>query len=163
MRKLAPVQVSYQDDFWFRNAFTWWLGHFISHYLKVHFMLIKYTFDSKSQALHMCYLFQSTNRPISVTPKRVVVSGLHDTTARFRTGVKFSPRYKNRGKLTPGWLAPTWHFVVVSCKQIKSHEREPEWTRSGAKVAPASCKHDLPNKAGRSVSKQGYRQPGFHP
>ena len=28
------------------------------------------------------------------TPKRVVVSRLHDTAARLRTGVKFSPRYK---------------------------------------------------------------------
>ena len=27
--------------FWFRVTFTWWLGHFISRYLKVHFMLIK--------------------------------------------------------------------------------------------------------------------------
>ena len=30
-------------------------------------------------------------------PKWVVVSRLHDTAARFRSGVKFSPRYKNRG------------------------------------------------------------------
>ena len=52
------------------------------------------------------------------TPKRVVVARLHDTVARFRTGVKFSPRYKNRGELTPGWLAPAWHFMVVSCKQM---------------------------------------------
>ena len=51
--------------FWFRIAFTWWLGHFISRYLKVHLMLIKYTCDSKSQTLHMRYLFQSTGRPIS--------------------------------------------------------------------------------------------------
>ena len=51
--------------FWFRIAFTWWLGHFISRYLKVHFMLIKYTCDSKSQTLRMCYPFQSTGRPIS--------------------------------------------------------------------------------------------------
>ena len=51
-------------------------------------------------------------------PKLVVVSRLHDTVARFRIGVKFSPPYKNRGELTPGWLAPAWHFVVVSCKQI---------------------------------------------
>ena len=29
--------------FLFRIAFTLWLGHFISRYLKVHFMLIKYT------------------------------------------------------------------------------------------------------------------------
>ena len=52
------------------------------------------------------------------TPKRVDVLRLHDTVARFGTRVKFSPRYKNRGELTPGWLALAWHFVVVSCKQI---------------------------------------------
>ena len=51
--------------FWFRIAFTWWLGHFISCYLKVHFNLIKYTCGSKSQTLCMRYLFQSTGRPIS--------------------------------------------------------------------------------------------------
>ena len=37
-----------------------------------------------------------------LTLKRVVVSRFHDTAARFHTGVKFSPRYKNRGELTPG-------------------------------------------------------------
>ena len=43
-RKLAPARVSYPDDFFlFRIAFTLWLGHFISRYLKVHFMLINYT------------------------------------------------------------------------------------------------------------------------
>ena len=51
--------------FWFPIAFTWWQGHFISRYLKVHFMLIKYTCDSKSQTLRMHYPFQSTGRPIS--------------------------------------------------------------------------------------------------
>ena len=51
--------------FWFRIAFTWWLGHFISRYLKVHFILIKYTCDSKSQTLRMRHPFQSTGRPIS--------------------------------------------------------------------------------------------------
>ena len=51
--------------FWFCIVFTWWLGHFISRYLKVHFMLIKYTCDSKSQTLRMRYPFQSTGRPIS--------------------------------------------------------------------------------------------------
>ena len=40
-------------------------------------------------------------RQTDFVPKRVVVSRLHDTIARFRTGVKFSPRYKNRGELTP--------------------------------------------------------------
>ena len=52
---------------------------------------------------------------------------------RFRTEVKISPRHNNRGELTPGWLAPAWHFVVVSWKQVKSHEREPERTHAGAK------------------------------
>ena len=46
--------------FWFRIAFTWWVGRFISCYLTVHFMLIKYTFASKSQTLRMRYPFQST-------------------------------------------------------------------------------------------------------
>jgi len=66
MRKLAPARVSHWDDFfWFCIAFTWWLGHFISCYLTAHFMLIKYTFASKSQTLRMRYPFQSTGRPIS--------------------------------------------------------------------------------------------------
>ena len=47
------------------GAFTWWLGHFISCYSTVHFMLIKYTFASKLQTLRMRYPFQSTGRPIS--------------------------------------------------------------------------------------------------
>ena len=50
--------------FWFRIAFSWWLGHFISRFLKIHFMLLKYTCDSKSQTLRMRYPFQSTSRPI---------------------------------------------------------------------------------------------------
>ena len=36
-------------------------------------------------------------RQTDFAPKRVVVSRLHDTVARIRTGVKFSPRYNNRG------------------------------------------------------------------
>ena len=51
--------------FWFRIGFTLWLSHLISRYLKVHFMLIKYTCDSKSQTFHMRYPFRSTGRPIS--------------------------------------------------------------------------------------------------
>ena len=51
--------------FWFCIPFTWWLGHFRSCYLKVHFMSIKHTCDSKSQTLSMHYPFQSTRRPIS--------------------------------------------------------------------------------------------------
>ena len=36
------------------------------------------------------------------TPKRVVVSRLHDIVEKFGTRVKFSLRYNNRGELTPG-------------------------------------------------------------
>ena len=36
-------------------------------------------------------------RQTDFTPERVVVSCFHDTVARFRTGVKFSPWYKNWG------------------------------------------------------------------
>ena len=51
--------------FWFRIAFTWWLGHFIPRYLKVHLMTIKYTCDSKLKTLRMRYPFQSTDTPVS--------------------------------------------------------------------------------------------------
>ena len=64
MRKLVPARVSYRNDFLISYRFMM-TGRFISRYLKVHFMLIKYTCDSKSQTLRMRYLFQSTSRPIS--------------------------------------------------------------------------------------------------
>ena len=65
-------------------------------------MLIKYTCDSKSQTVHMRYPFQSTgNQQTDLTSKRMVVSRSHHAVvAKFRTGVKFSPRYNNRGEVT---------------------------------------------------------------
>ena len=60
-------------------------------------MLIKCTCDSKSQTFRVRFQFQSIG-----TPKRVVVSRIHDTVARFRTGERFSPRYNNRGEITLG-------------------------------------------------------------
>ena len=90
MRKLAWARVSYRDDFWFRNAFTWWWVISYLGYLKVHFTLIKYTCDSKWQTLHIYALPVPVHRQTDFTPKRVVVSHLHDSVARFRTGVKFS-------------------------------------------------------------------------
>jgi len=111
----------------------------ISRYLKVHFMLTKYTCDSKSQTLGMRYPFQSTGRPFS-SPEPVVFWSRGRETRMLadwlhtETGGHFAftwygceilyeseiltPRYKNRRELTPGWLAPAWHLVVVSCKQI---------------------------------------------
>ena len=79
--------------------------------------------------------------------KRTVIPRLHDTGMNFRAGMKISLRHKNRGELRLVWLAPAWHFVLVSCKRIQSHKREPEWTHAGMKVAPISCKHPVNKKA----------------
>ena len=65
MRKLAPARVSYQDDFLISYHFYMMTGPFHILLLRVHFMLIEYTCDSKSQTLHMGYLFQSKSGPIS--------------------------------------------------------------------------------------------------
>ena len=50
----------------------------------------------------MRYPFQSTgNQQTDLTSKRMVVSRSHHAVvAKFRTGVKFSPRYNNRGEVT---------------------------------------------------------------
>ena len=90
--------------FWFHIAFTWWLGHFTSHYLKVHFMWFKIA--NITHALPV-----AVYRQTDFTPKRVlVISHLHNTVARFHTEVKFLPGYKNWGEFTLGWLAPAWHL-----------------------------------------------------
>ena len=75
----------------------------------------------KSQTFRMRYPFQSTSRPIS-----------HRNEKSFRVNMisrNFVPEnslsgIKNRGELTSLWLEPAWHSVVVSCKQIQSHERQ---------------------------------------
>ena len=88
MRKLATARVLYQHVFWFRIAFTWWLGHFTSCYLKVHFMLIKCMCDSKSRTLRMHYPFRSTDRPI-----------LHRNGWSFRAGWINAGRWNERSAL----------------------------------------------------------------
>ena len=142
MRKLTPARVSYRDDFLILY--------------RVYIMTESFHISLFEGTLHVDKIqvwFKIANiiralpipvyRQTDFTPKRVVVSRLHDTAVRFCRRVKFLPRYKNRGEVTLGWLALAWHFVVVSCKQIYIYEREPEWTHSGAKVAPVSCKHPL--------------------
>ena len=101
MRKLALARVSYWHDFLILYRIYMMNGSF-------HILLFegtphveKCTCDSKLQTLRMRYPFQSTGKS-----KRVFVSRLHDTVARFHTRVKFSPQYKSRGELTLGWLTP---------------------------------------------------------
>ena len=75
----------------------------------------------------MHYPFQSTGRPIS-TLKRVVHSRLHDTIARFRTGVKFLPRYNNQGELTLGDSCRhhiLWWYHVNKYRVMRGNRR---WT-----------------------------------
>ena len=117
MRKLAPGQVSYQDDFLISYRVYMMTGPF-------HISLFEGTLHV--DRIHVWFKIANITHGLPVpvyrwtnfTPKRMVVSRLHDTVARFRTGVKFVPQYKNYRELMPGWLAPAWHFVVVSCKQI---------------------------------------------
>ena len=116
--------------FWFRIAFTWWLGLFILRYLKVHFTLIKYTCDSyvwfnNANITHA--LSVPVYRQTDFTPKRVNVSRLHDTAARFRTRVKFSTRYKNRGELTPGDSRRNdilWWYHVNKYRALRGNRSE---------------------------------------
>ena len=101
MRKLVPARVSYRDDFLISYRVYMMTGSFhISlfegtlHVDKIH---VRFKIANITHALPV-----PVYRQTDFTPKRVVVSRLHDTVARFRTGVKFSPRYNNRGELTPG-------------------------------------------------------------
>ena len=116
-RKLVPARVSYRDDFLISYRVYMMTGSFhISlfegtlHCDKIHVWV------KIANITHM--LSFPAYRQTDFTQKRVVVLRLHDTAARFRTGVNFSPWHKNLGELTPGWLAPAWHFAVVSCKQV---------------------------------------------
>ena len=96
--------------FWFRIAFTWLLGHFISRYLKAHFMLIKYMCDWKSQILRMRYPFQSTGRPIS-----------HRNVWSFRVYMimlrEFVPEWNSRPGTTTG----------VSSRRVDSRRHDILW------------------------------------
>ena len=124
-----------------------WLFDFVSglhddwvisyRYLKVHFMLMKYTCVSKSQTLRMRYSFQSTGRPISHRNGwsfRVYMIPLRDYVPEWnsrpgtRTGVnsrqgdsrqhnilwwyqvnKYRAMRGNRSELAPGRKSPRCH------------------------------------------------------
>ena len=126
MRKLAPARVSYQYDFFilYRDyiLFTWWLGHFIPRYLKVHFMLMKQTWDS---TLRMRYPLQSTGRPIShrnVWSFLVYMISLRDFVPEWNS----RPSTNNLGELTPG-------YHVNKCRAMRRN-------RSGLVPAPKSLR-----------------------
>ena len=85
MRKLAPARVSYWDDFLisYRVYMMNWSFHIsffkgIFHVDKIH---VWFKIANITHALPV-----PVYRQTDFTPKRVVVSRLHDTVARFRTG-----------------------------------------------------------------------------
>ena len=94
MRKLAPAWVSYRDDFLISDSVYMMTESFhISLFegtLHVDKIQVRFKIANITHALPV-----PVYRQTDFTPKRV--SRLHDTVARFRTGVKFSPRYSNRG------------------------------------------------------------------
>ena len=96
MRKLAPARVSYRDDFLISYRVYIMTGSFdISFFegtLHVDKIQVWFNIANITHALPV-----PVYRQTDFTPKQVIVSRLHDTAARFRTEVKFSPRYKNRG------------------------------------------------------------------
>ena len=101
MRKLAPARVSYWDDFLISYRVYMMTG-------SSHILLFNGTFHVDK--IHVWFkianithaLLVPVYRQTDFTSKWVVVLRLHDTVARFRTGVKFSPRCENRCELTPG-------------------------------------------------------------
>ena len=64
------------------------------------------------------------HRHTDFPPKHVVVSRLHDTVARFRARVKFSPRYNNRGDLTPRQHDILWWYHVNKCRAMRGNRSE---------------------------------------
>ena len=139
MRKLTPARVSYRDDFLILyRVYIMTESFHISLFegtLHVDKIQVWFKIANITRALPIPVYWQT-----NFTPKRVVISCLHDTAVRFCTRVKFLPQYKNRGERPLEWLPLAWHFVLVSCKQIYSYEREPEWTRIFHKGSNKSAK-----------------------
>ena len=102
-------------------------------------MLIKYMCDWKSQMLRMHYPFQSTRRPIS----HQNLSSLHIYMIPFVR--EFVPEWNSRPGTTTRVNSRQgdsrrhdilcWYHV----NKCRAMRRKPEWTHSGAKVAPVSC------------------------
>ena len=101
VRILAPARVSYRDDFLISYRVYMMTGSFQISLLEGTLHLDK---------IHLWFKIANITHALPVpvyrqtdfTKKRVVVSRLHDTVVRFRTGVNFSPQYNNRSELTPG-------------------------------------------------------------
>ena len=121
IRKIEPARVLYRDDSLILYHVYMMMGHFIFRLFEGTLLVDKIHVQFK-----ITNITHAPSLPVhlqtDITPKQVVicvvVSRLHDTGAKFCTGVKFSLWYNNHGELTPRWLSPEWHFMLLSCKQI---------------------------------------------
>ena len=108
--------------YWFGIAFTWSWAIWYLGYLKVYILHV--------DKIHMRFRIANIthvlpvpgHRQIEFTPKRVVVSCSHETVARFRTGVKFSPRYNNRGDSRRHDIL--WWYHVNKCRAMTGNRSE---------------------------------------
>ena len=121
MRKLAPARVSHWDDFLISYRVYMMTGSF-------HILLFNGTFHVDK--IHVWFKIANITHALPVpvyrqtdfTPKWVVVSRLHDTVARFRTGVKFSPRCENRGDSRRHNIL--WWYYVNKYRAMRGNRSE---------------------------------------
>ena len=140
MRKLAPARVSHWDDFFISYRVYMMTGSF-------HILLFNGTFHVDK--IHVWFKIANITHALPVpvygqtdfTPKWLVVQRLHDTVARFRTGVKFSPRCENRGELT-------WWYHVNKYRAMRGNRSE---LAPGRKSPRCHVNTPLVNKAHNSL------------
>ena len=126
MRKLAPARVSHWDDFLISYRVYMMTGSF-------HILLFNGTFHVDK--IHVWFKIANITHALpvpiyvqtDVTPKWVVVSRLHDTVARFRTGVNSRRGDSRRHNIL-------WWYHVNKYRAMRGNRSE---------VAPVSCKHPL--------------------
>ena len=125
MRKFAPARVSYRDDFLILYPVYTMTGSFhislFERTLHVNKIYVWFKIANITHALPVPVHWQ-----IDFPPKRVVVSRLHDTVARFRTRVKFSPRY-NRVNSRRGDSRQhdiLWWYHVNKCRVLRGNRSE---------------------------------------
>ena len=123
---LAPARVSYRDDFCISYRVYIMTGSFhISLFkgiLHVDKIYVRFKIINITHALPV-----PVYRQTDFIPKRVVISRLHDTVVKFRTGVKFSPRYNNRGELHRGDSRRhdiLWWYHVNECRAMRGNRSE---------------------------------------
>ena len=92
MRKLAPARVSYRNNLFVPYRVYIMTGSFHISLFEGTLKHVRFKIASITHALPVP-VYQQTD----FAPDRVVVSRLRETVARFRTGLKFAPRYNNRG------------------------------------------------------------------